>query len=607
IITDHHDLGDRLPPADAVVTPRRLPADHPLASLPGVGVAYKLMQHLYTRLGRASELARLLDLVALGIVADVAPQTDDTRYLLQIGLDRLRHTTRPGLAALMEVANLAPLTMTAEQIGFQLGPRLNAAGRLGDARLSIELLTLSDWAQARLLAVQLDGYNVKRRLMTQSMEAEANEIIATTPSLLDYTALVLVHPRWHPGILGIVANRLAERYARPVVLLTESEPGQLRGSARSIGGYDISAAIAAQADLLTHYGGHPGAAGLGLDAAHLNRFRERLSEALAASHPAATEPTLAIDAVVSLADATPDLAARLSRLAPFGEGNPPVVLMARGLRLDRAAQAGRSQQNRKLMVSDAEGTCVAVMWWNGGTHTLPHARFDLAFSLSMSPARELQLALVDLREDAAEVAALARSPLELHDYRDRAIRPEDALTIVDGKAGATVWAEGYPRQQYPTLRRRSDLAPAETLIIYTAPPDPVALRQALEAVNPRTVYILGAEPPLTELPAFLARLKIVTQNVIDHQQGEAPVGVLCGATAGSVRLVRAGLALLVAEGAIIDSSGSDTESVHLTPGTGRVNAKTREVARLRLENAYREVGAYRRYFRSAPVDRLIED
>ncbi len=230
---DHHELSDRLPVADAIITPRRLPSAHPLASLPGVGVAYKLMQHLFTNLGRESELPHLLDLVALGIVGDVASQTDDTRYLLQLGLEKLRHTERLGLKALLEAANLNPAGLTDERIAYQIAPRLNAAGRLADASLSVELLTTHNAARARILAQQLEGLNHERRLQTRQIENAAEEMIVAKPSLLESAALVLYQPEWNPGITGIVASHLAERYGRPVVMLSGQDDGIARGSARS--------------------------------------------------------------------------------------------------------------------------------------------------------------------------------------------------------------------------------------------------------------------------------------------------------------------------------------------------------------------------------------
>src|SRR5579859_2992158 len=328
IVTDHHELADHLPDVLAIINPHRLPAHHPLASLPGVGVAYKLMQHLYTSLGRERELPRLLDLVALGIIGDVATQTDDTRYLLQLGLERLRMAERPGLKVLLETANLSPAGLTGERIAYQVAPRLNAAGRLADAALSVELLTTHNMARARILAQQLEGLNEARRLQTRQIELAAEAMIAEDSSLLEGAALVLYRQDWNPGILGIVAAHLAERYGKPVVMLAGEAGGIARGSARAASGYDLAHVLNDQADILRTFGGHPGAAGLSLETRHIERLRQRLCERFALPG-LVPERQLAIDAFVEFDQLTPDLAHRLERLAPYGEGNRPPVLATR--------------------------------------------------------------------------------------------------------------------------------------------------------------------------------------------------------------------------------------------------------------------------------------
>ncbi len=261
IITDHHELPSELPEAVAVINPHRLPEDHPLASLPGVGVAYKVAEALYVQVGRAESASALLDLVALGIVADVAVQTGDTRYLLQRGLQVLRETPRIGLQALMKLAKIAPATLTTEDIGFGVGPRMNALGRLGDANAIVELLTTHDLSRARILASQLESLNLRRRSLCDQVMAGAEAQLERDPALLESAALVLGDPDWPAGVIGIVANRLVERYQRPVVMLS-TPPGEMaRGSARSVDGCHITEAIATQAELLEGFGGHKMAAG----------------------------------------------------------------------------------------------------------------------------------------------------------------------------------------------------------------------------------------------------------------------------------------------------------------------------------------------------------
>ena len=222
IVTDHHLLGDSLPTAHAVINPMRLPPGHRLREMPGVAVAYQLIVALTD--GRDCD--DLLDLVALGIVADVAEQRNDTRWLLQRGLTTMRLSRRAGLQALLECAEVNQLEIDERDLGFALGPRLNAQGRLGNAADSVELLSIEnaegdDKARAAELANQLEGMNARRRLESSLVEQSAHALLERDPSLLEYAAIVLSRPDWSGGVVGIVANRLADAYHKPVVLLCE--------------------------------------------------------------------------------------------------------------------------------------------------------------------------------------------------------------------------------------------------------------------------------------------------------------------------------------------------------------------------------------------------
>ncbi|MCK5428851.1 MAG: single-stranded-DNA-specific exonuclease RecJ, partial [Anaerolineales bacterium] len=280
IVTDHHDLPPTLPEAYAIVNPKMLPEGHPLSTLPGVGVAYKLVEALFLRAGREAELDQYLDLVALGIVADIALQTGDTRYLLQRGLEVLREAQRLGLKVLMEMAELNPAWLTEEHIGFVLGPRLNALGRLGDANTIVEFLTTDDLGRARILALELEGLNARRKLLTDQVFQGAQAQLERDPALLQQAALVLAHPSWPAGVIGIVASRLVERYNKPTILISAPSGEAARGSARSVEGVNITAAIADQKDMLHGFGGHPMAAGLSVDPGRIPEFRRALSRTI---------------------------------------------------------------------------------------------------------------------------------------------------------------------------------------------------------------------------------------------------------------------------------------------------------------------------------------
>ncbi|MEK7834345.1 MAG: single-stranded-DNA-specific exonuclease RecJ, partial [Acidobacteriota bacterium] len=400
IITDHHLLGDTLPAALAVINPMRLPVGHKLRELPSVAVAYQLIAAL-----SSSSCDELLDLVALGIVADVAELKNETRYLLQRGLTMMRVSTRPGLLALLQSAEVNQLELDEGDIGFKLAPRLNAQGRMGNAADSVELLSTSDAARAADLAHQLESMNARRKLESQLIEDSARNLIEREPSLLDYAAIVLSHPDWSGGVAGIVANRLADTYHKPVVLLCE-ENDKAFGSARSVAGVNITDALKTCREKLTKFGGHAMAAGLSLRREDVFEFRRLLSRAVRSMTPeAAEEPVLAIDGYVQLKEITRELEQDVRRLAPFGNGNPALTLASTGLRMIRKKKLGRKGDHLELIVADDAGNQQRVLWWNVADRALPTGRFDLAYNLQLNRFKneaDLVLEFVDLQPRESE-------------------------------------------------------------------------------------------------------------------------------------------------------------------------------------------------------------
>src|SRR5215208_3480839 len=249
VITDHHDLGPTLPNAKAIVNPKLLAEDHLLANLAGVGVAYKLAEALLSE-SRKSETVALLDLVALGLIADVALLKGETRSLVQRGIQVLRNTGRIGLRTMAELSGTSLESLTEETVGFSFAPRLNALGRLGDANPSVDLLLSHDPVRARVIATQIEGLNSQRRLLTNQVYEAAEAQLRETPDLRNEPAIVLTNANWPGGVVGIVANKLVERYRKPAILLTQSEDGILRGSARSVEGLHLTEAITTQKSLL---------------------------------------------------------------------------------------------------------------------------------------------------------------------------------------------------------------------------------------------------------------------------------------------------------------------------------------------------------------------
>jgi single-stranded-DNA-specific exonuclease len=609
IITDHHELpadGEPLPPAHAVVTPRLLPADHPLSSLPGVGVAYILAQGLYRRFDREADIQKHLDLAALGIVADLALLTGEARYLLQRGLAALRRGERLGLRAIMELADLNPANISEEHIGFILAPRMNAIGRLGDANPVVELLTTTDEERARLLALDLETLNTRRKLLTDQVYQGALAQIEADPTLAEQDALVLAHTSWPAGVLGIVASRLVERFHKPAVLLV-APPGELaRGSARSVDGVNITAAIAAQGELLKTYGGHPMAAGLSMEAEKIPEFRRRLSQAVRPMRgEAPAEAAIQIDAYLSLDELSLELVADLERLSPFGPGNPPLILASQDLRLLSQAPVGRDGEHLLLSVEDPQGATRQVVFWHGAGEPLPEGRFDLAYTVHASTyrgQRDVQVQWLDFRpvEEGEGELRPARS-VEVVDYRQHA-DPRIFIQRLKQEARVQIWREGAARQE-PGGQDRLSLAPAATLVIWTTPPGPVELRQVLESLQPNKVILIGEDPPDVSLEGFLNRLAGLVKHSLQTSQGKVAYRTLAAATAQQEGAVRLGLRWLQANGSLRIQEESLGGS-RLAPGSG---SKSPDLPALtaQLKALLDETAAYRLYFRRAPAENLV--
>jgi single-stranded-DNA-specific exonuclease len=592
LVTDHHDLPDELPNADALINPKRLPPDHPLRSLPGVGVAFKLAQQVWHLTGEPNRADDYLDLVALGIVADVATLTADTRYLLQRGLDRLRHTQRLGLQALLTNAKIDATNLSAEHIGFGLGPRLNALGRLGDANLAVELLTTTNITRARIIASQLEGLNNQRKLLMDQITIAAQELITKEPSLLEFAALVLHGPHWHSGVIGPVANRLAEQYQRPVVMLVGEGP-VLRGSARSIAGVDITTSIKQCTEYILTVGGHPGAAGLSLPAENLSVFRHALSDAVTAGRdPTVTPDELLIDAELPLDQITLELAQEVERLAPFGEGNPTVVFAARDVVVKRERTFGRKGEHREALIADRAVNTQKLIWWRGAEIDLPDAPLDVAFTIKTSSFRgdtALSIEWLDFREAEVthEIVSAPRFTIDLIDWRN--VSPTN-LPL----PGAVLWADGVTHTPLPAVRRY-DLPEAHTLIVWSPPCGWRELAYAIERVKPQTIYLCAEDAADDQLEVFLKRLTGLLKHDLTQRAGRVEVTRLAAALNQRLMTARKGIEWLEAVGQLRVTNWNEDE-LTMALGDGTATDEANEIAS-ELKVLLAETAAWRQYYR----------
>jgi single-stranded-DNA-specific exonuclease len=607
IVTDHHDLPVVLPNAEAIVNPKMLPMEHPLSSLPGVGVAYKIIEEVCHLEGHNEIPPLCLDLVALGIVADIALLKGDTRFLLQLGLDALRHTQRAGMLAMMELTELNQSNITEEHIGFILAPRMNALGRLDDANSMVELLTTTDMGRARILALELEGMNAQRKLLSDQVYQAAQAQLTTDPNLLKYPVLVLSHPTWPAGVVGVVASRLVEQYHRPVILLSAPPGADAHGSARSIESINITDAIAANHDLIKGFGGHPMAAGLSIDPQRISDFRLAISRTVQdMGIGIQVEKDLQIDDYLSLPEITLDLVEDLERLAPFGTGNPPLVFSTRNLKLNGYTAVGRASEHLQLTIEDELSHIQRSIWWQGAGYPLPETKFDLAFSVRASTyrgQRDIQIEWIDYRSVETETISLKdkKRTIEVSDLREES-DPLARLNQIQGQEQLIVWGEADAKLKITCLDRFS-LYPAEILAIWTIPPGLNEIQTVLEIVKPAKVYLFSTNPGMDEPGAFLKRMVGLLKNRIKNYHGVAKLNSLAIGTAQKTHTIKAGLEWLDAYGYIHLISMEDNESI-IEAGT-RKKKENAASSSSRLNSLLAESAAFRRYYLSANKDRLI--
>jgi len=348
IICDHHQPKEEIPKAFAVLDPLKPGCSYPFKYLSGAGVAFKLAQGLCERIGKRGLPLKYLDLVALAGAADIVPLTDENRILVNEGLKQVNLNPRPGIEALIEMSRLQPGHLSSGQIVFTVAPRINAVGRLGDAERAVNLLIATNKKEAIKLAEVLETENYERRKIDVDTFEAAKEIVDSQIDLDEDLAIVLHNENWHPGVIGIVASRLVEKYYRPSVLLTTID-GIAKGSARSINGFNIYEALQKCDDLLLHFGGHRAAAGLALKLDKVEEFRIRLNEVLKSSITSEDlSEEISIDSKIRFSEITPKFLRILDQFAPFGPGNLRPVFISESVHV---ANVPRIVGNNHLVAS----------------------------------------------------------------------------------------------------------------------------------------------------------------------------------------------------------------------------------------------------------------
>jgi len=403
IITDHHEVPNEIPPACAILNPKQEDCSFPFRSLAGVGVVFNLIIALRSKLrergawedGEIPNLRRYLDLVAMGTVADVVPLLDENRIFVRFGLEELTKGGRLGMRILKEVCGLKDGIITTGTVGFKLAPRINAAGRLGEAQRAVELFVTQDLKKAETIARELNLENSRRQRLEEDILKEIMGWIEGDDRLLQKSSLVFSSQSWHPGVIGIVASRLVEQYYRPTILISlDGDRG--KGSGRGIEGFDMYKGIKMCSPLLVNFGGHRLAVGLTIERDKIEAFKGRFEELVSQGcKPSDFVPKIRIDSEVALPLMERDLIEELSSLAPFGPSNPKPIFCSRELRVRNSKIVG--EDNLKLRVEE-DVIYDAIGFQMGRLHPLESQRIRIAFVPQINEWRGKKNIQLELRD-----------------------------------------------------------------------------------------------------------------------------------------------------------------------------------------------------------------
>lgn len=504
IITDHHEAGEVWPDADATIHPNHPAGNYPFPNLAGVGVAFKLACALLEEVP-----TDLLEIVAIGTVADLVSLKGENRYFVKKGIEYMRTTKRPGIQALAKVAGVLQSQLNEESIGFMIGPRLNAPGRLGDAAPAVELLKTEDALIATDLAEELDHYNKERQDIVSTITREAHAMVEDMYGEDIPAVFVLAKEGWNPGVVGIVASRLTDKYYRPAIILAlDPSTGTAKGSARSIEGFHLYNELAKNEDLLTHFGGHPVAAGLSLPAENIDALRERLiKQAETSMTEDAFIPKLAIDVPLSLDEIDVSVLESLDLLRPFGMDFEKPTYLIENVSANSIRKIGAAKNHLKLEVTNDVEILDVIGFGYGelADEISPGIRCSLVGDLQVNEwngNKKPQLLVEDIQSNDWQLFDL-RGIREVNRWVDKVPSTNTAfLAFQEGTVAQFAQALG----NHPIELYGQDQLPSEqSLVLLDMPKDAEQLIEVVKVSKPGRIYAHFYVPESTYFDAIPGR------------------------------------------------------------------------------------------------------
>ncbi|WP_432358441.1 single-stranded-DNA-specific exonuclease RecJ [Sporosarcina sp. UB5] len=487
IVTDHHEIGDELPVADAIIHPRHPEGSYPFGELAGVGVAFKLA---FALLGEVPE--ELYEIAAIGTVADLVPLKGENRFIVKEGIRRMRTSRRPAIQALVKVSGTEQYALSEESLGFMIGPRLNAPGRLGSADPAVYLLKTEDSLEAMTIAEQLDTLNKERQALVTNIVEEAEQVMSDMyGDMLPYV-IVIAGEGWNPGVVGIVASRLTEKYYRPsIVLSIDNDTGIAKGSGRSIAGFDLFKELSKTADLLPHFGGHEMAAGMSLPVENVEVFRDRLNnQGKISLTDEMLTPKLQIDVPLEIGEIDVDVLEAMELLRPFGISFEKPVFLIENLSASSVRKIGAAKNHLKLELSDGIDTLDVIGFGNGDIAD------EMSPAITLSVTGDLQVNEWNGRKKPqmllSDIQSKDRQLFDLRGIRE----PNRWISIIPEKNNVFVAFQKTSIAYFqPVLGNKQihhfgqdELSGTDNVVILDMPPGTEQMKELIEKTNPKRVY-----------------------------------------------------------------------------------------------------------------------
>lgn len=606
IITDHHHLPDRLPPADIILSPKLLSENHQAYNIPGAGMVYFLSAAVLNELGYDGNVVKeFLDLLSLAIVADVVPLLEENRYLLQTGLPVLSRTKRPGLIELFKINGIDTNNITEEDIAYRIAPMINSTGRIRKADLAAELLLTTDKFKARKLTIEIESINKKRKKLQNTIIDEAQELLNIEQKQMD-KPIVLYLPHWHQGVIGIAAGRLCEEYQLPVILMClKDDKTTITGSARSISDIHIYDELKKCEEYLSKYGGHAKAAGFSLPYDNLTGFKKNISMVLSEKViKKERRKTVRVDGELTLSEVNMETYDSLRKIAPFGEQNPKPKFISKNIKV---IYNRTTTNNRHLrLILGQNGIQQSAIWWWAGEMDLD-SRVDIIYTLDINNfqgKKDLQLTIEEIVNKESPVEEFLEKGrglnFKLIDYRnwqEKDLKPPEFCNAV-------YFYEGLKKITSKDTINRYHIGNKKTLVLLTCPPALDIFKEIIYAVKPAVVVLAFSREKNTDKSSFLKQLMGIVKYIINNKNGQLDIYQVATLTGQMESTVLVGLKYLETRGMI--TLNNFNQRYFIVRKSNNQEKRENKLRLKELKNLIKETRSFRQYMNVKEKEKIID-